>query len=98
MGAHNELKRQNANKMENPLDFGRKMREIRKGMGARRSKISVTAQRPGTSVVKLLPAVGDELPVFLLKFGHNKEIVERVPLLCPKLNGCRFSVQNNDPI
>ena len=85
---------ENANKKENPLDFGRKMGKIRKGMGAHRLKISVTDQRPGTSVVKLLPAVGDELPVFLLKFGHNKEIVERVPLLCPKLNGCRFSVQS----
>ena len=69
MGAQNELKRQNANKMENPLDFGRKMREIRKGMGARRSKISVTAQRPGTSVVKLLPAVGDDHHSAPLKCG-----------------------------
>ena len=39
----------NANRVESPLYFGRKTGEFRKGMGARRPKISVTAQRPGIS-------------------------------------------------
>ena len=60
---------ENANKKENPLDFGRKMGKIRKGMGAHRLKISVTDQRPGTSVVKLLPAVGDDHHSAPLKCG-----------------------------
>ena len=38
---------ENANRAEGPLNFGRKTREFRRGMGALQPKISVTAQRPG---------------------------------------------------
>ncbi len=45
---------ENANNMENSLNYGKKTRESRKGMGAHRSKISLAAQRQGTAGNRLL--------------------------------------------
>ena len=49
---------ENANEVENSLHYGKKTREFPKGMGARRSKISLTAQRQGIAGNRLLNGRG----------------------------------------